>query len=168
MSEIHQVGDIQVNEDLSFLRKEWRFQRIGWILMLLFVLLGISGALGRGPLSKVSEGDENSLAVSYEGIIRHGADTQLEIVAGRALRSDTLRLYVTAGYLKAFEVRNIIPEPISSGIRGPYVYYDFLRDPRAQSSGITFHMTPERYWGRRARVFTSGAAPLHVHQFTLP
>jgi hypothetical protein len=168
MSQLHEVGDIQVNEDLSFLRKEWRFQRTGWLLMLLFVLIGISGALGRGPLSKASDGDSASFAVFYERIIRHGADTQIDIVAGRALHADTLRVYITAGFMEAFEIRNIIPEPVSSGIRGPYVYYDFLRDSRAQFSGITFHMTPERYWGRRARVFTSGAAPLHVHQFTLP
>ena len=168
MSELHEVGDIQVNEDLSFLRKEWRFQRIGWLGMALFVLLGLSGAFGRGPLSNVTDGDNATLAISYERIIRHAADSRLEIVAGEALRADTLRIYITAGYLKGFEVRSIIPEPISSGVRGPYAYYDFLRDPGAGSSEITFRLTPETYWGRRARVFTSGAAPLHVHQFILP
>ena len=168
MSGLHDVGDIQVNEDLSFLRKEWRFQRIGWIAMLLFVILGLAGALGRGPLANVTDGDTATLAVSYERIIRHAADTQLEIVAGRALREDTLRIYITSGFLKAFEVRNIIPEPVSSGVRGPYVYYDFLRDPRARFSEITFHLIAEGYSRRRARVFTSGAAPLHVHQFILP
>jgi hypothetical protein len=168
MSDLHEVGDIQVNEDLSFLRKEWRFQRIGWIAMLLLVALGLSGALGRGPLSHVTDGDNNSLAVSYDRVIRHSADTKLKIVAGRALRADTLRVYITSGYMDAFEVRNIIPEPVSSGIRGPYVYYDFLRDPRARFSAITFHLTAEEYWRRRANVFTSGAVPLHVHQIILP
>jgi hypothetical protein len=168
MSQIHEVGDIQVNEDLSFLRKEWRFQRIGWFLMLLFVLVGLSGALGRGPLSKATDGDSNSLAISYERIIRHSADTQLQLALGRALREDTVRVYITAGYLQAFEVRNIIPEPISSGVRGPYAYYDFVRDPRTQFSGITLHLISESYWTRRAILFTSGAAPLHVHQFILP
>ena|SRR5687768_5760927 len=168
MSELHEVGDIQVNEDLSFLRKEWRFQRIGWGAMLLFVLLGLSGALGRGPLSKAKAGNTATFALSYERLIRHAADTRLQITAGSTLRGDTLRVYVTSGYLNAFEIRNIVPEPISSGVRGPYVYYDFMRDPRSRVSEITFHLIAEAYWTKRARIFTSGADPLHIHQFIMP
>jgi hypothetical protein len=168
MSEPHAVGDIQVNEDLSFLRKEWRVQRIGWLAMLVFVLLALVGAFGRGPLANVTDGDPATLAIAYERMIRHSADTQLEIIAGRALRADTLRVYITSGYLKAFELRSIVPEPVASGVRGPYVYYDFVRDPRTRSSEITFNLIAEGYARKRARVFTTGAAPLHVHQFILP
>jgi hypothetical protein len=168
MSDPHEVGDIQVNEDLSFLRKEWRFQRIGWIAMLLFVLLGLSGALGRGPLSKATVGDAATLAVSYDRIIRHSSEGRLEIIVGSTLRTDTLRIFITSAYLKEFEIRDIIPEPVSSGVRGPYVYYDFVRERRAISSEINIQLSARSYWMKRAHVFTSGTPPLRVDQFILP
>jgi hypothetical protein len=168
MSEVREVGKIQVEEDLDFLRKEWRYQQVGWFAMASFIVLGLAGALGRGPLSKAEAGDASTFAVSYERIIRHGTDTQLRMTAGNGLRDDTLRVFITSRYLQSFQIRDISPRPVSSGVRGSYVYFDFLRDPRSQSSEITFQLDAESYWKKRAIVFTSGAAPLHVHQSILP
>src|SRR3712207_4138009 len=51
MSETTRVGDLEVAEDLTFQRREWAAQRVGWVLLALVIAAALAGLLGRGPLS---------------------------------------------------------------------------------------------------------------------
>lgn len=169
MSELHEVGRIQINEDLEFLRKEWRIQRIGWIVMLLTLLLGLAGAFGRGPLAAADAGNRDTLAVSYDRIVRHGAETEVRITAGPRLHSDTLlRIFISADYLHATHVMDVIPEPVASGTKGEFVYYDFQRLDPGTSSEIVLHLNAISYWSTGARIFAHGARPVDFDQVILP
>ena len=53
-----QPQDIDLDQDIDFQQRSWKVQRVGWGLMVLFVLAGLSGLLGTGPLSNVTDGDE--------------------------------------------------------------------------------------------------------------
>lgn len=167
MSQVPEVGRIQVEQDLNLLRKEWRFQRIGWVAMLVFVLLGFAGALGRGPLADSDVGDPATLALSYDRIVRHGADTRLELTAGPRLDGDPVRIFFSAKYLDSFEILGIIPQPVSSGMRGDDVYYDFPRDS-LRTTVITLHLDARGYWFARARIAAGNARPLEFRQLILP
>lgn len=169
MSDIHEVGRIQINEDLDFLRREWRIQRIGWIAMLLTILLGLAGALGRGPLAATQTGDPATLAIAYDRIIRHGAATEVRITAGPSLPADTmLRVLVSARYLNTAVVADIIPEPTASGVSGDFIYYDFPRLDTAAPSRIVLRLNANGYWRAGGRILVRGAAPVEVHQVILP
>ena len=168
MSEIHEVGDIQISEDLGFLRREWRFQRIGWFAMLAIILVGLAGGFGRGVLSHESVGDPASFHISYERLLRHGADSKIAVTIGPGLAQDTVRLYVTAEYLHELEVRTITPEPSASGVRGPYVFYDIPRGDRSRASEVVFILNPHTYWSVGARIFAEGTPQLEIRQTILP
>jgi len=40
--------------DHRFHRNEWRLQRIGWVLVALFLVLAVAGLFGNGPLEERS------------------------------------------------------------------------------------------------------------------
>lgn len=169
MSDVHEVGRIQINEDLAFLRKEWRVQRIGWVAMLLVTVLGLAGALGRGPLAAVDAGDRNTLSVSYERIVRHAALTEVRLTVGPALPQDTtLRVFISARYMERMRIMEITPRPAGSGASGEFIYYDFVRLDPASPSGIVFQLEPQGYWRTGARVTLRGAQPVVLNQVILP
>jgi hypothetical protein len=169
MSELHEVGDIQVNEDLVFLDKEWRFQRIGWFVIGLILLLAALGAFGRGLLSDDQIGDPNTLHADYHRILRHGADTDLTLRVGPSTSQDsTVRLLISTEYLKDFEVVDIKPEPSASGTADGVFFYEFERSDPASSVAIIMTLKPQGFWSQNATLGLPGSTPLKFNQFVLP
>ena len=39
-----------VQEDMTMQQRVWRFERVGWYLLVVIVLLGLAGVFGNGPL----------------------------------------------------------------------------------------------------------------------
>ena len=56
------VGDLEIDQDLRFQKREWAFERASWVVMALVVLAGLLGLLGRGPMS-------DQTAVSGDGLV---------------------------------------------------------------------------------------------------
>lgn len=46
-----QKRDLELTEDFTFEQREWKVQRIAWLIMALLVLLGLLGLFGAGPMS---------------------------------------------------------------------------------------------------------------------
>jgi hypothetical protein len=169
MSDIREVGDIQVNEDMVFLEREWRFQRIGWFVIGLILLLSAFGAFGRGVLSDSQAGDANTLHAQYDRILRHGADTDLKLRVGAATSQDsTIRLLISSEYLNEFEIVDIKPEPTASGTADGVFFYEFEQLDPGRSSEIVLKLKPEGFWSKHATLALPGAAPIKFNQFVLP
>jgi len=56
MSKAERAGDLEIDEDLSFQRREWRVQRGGWVVMAVLILLALLGLTGRGPIRQPTAG----------------------------------------------------------------------------------------------------------------
>lgn len=169
MGEPKKVGKIQVEEDLQFLKHEWRFQRIGWIGMALILLAGVLGAFGRGALSHARAGDLRIFAAEYSRIIRHGAIDELTIFVGPGLQADSVvRISVSSAYLTEFEIEDILPEPVTHQQTGQYTMLDFLRaDPRS-ALRVSMKLRPNSYGSVSARMQLVGSNTLNIRQFIMP
>jgi hypothetical protein len=150
--------------ELVFHRKEWRIQRIGWVLVALFLILAAGGLFGNGPLSRAHTGN-GAGRLDYERFVRYGLSTDL-IVTPTASANGVNRVEVSGVYLEAFRVERITPEPVAVRMNGPNIVYEFAS--AAPGASISFHMRPQRLWRRGAIVTIDGGAPLHISQLTYP
>lgn len=165
----HQVGKIQISEDMPFQKKEWLFQRIGWAALLVIMALALMGVFGRGRVAKDSVGDPATFGIEFERILRHGADTRLEIDVGPGLQRDsTLRIIIARDYFEKFDVEQIVPEPLGSGLNGDFVYYDFERKDSRVPVRIVFGLVSDHYFGLKSSIGIDGATTLTFGQFVLP
>jgi hypothetical protein len=168
MSTLREVGNIQVHEDPAFQRVDWRFQRIGWIGMAGFVILGLLGGFGRGILAEAEAGNRAQLAVSYDRIVRHGADAELAVHIGHVPQQDsTVRVAFSRSYLHSFDVMAIIPEPSESGSSDTFVHYDFKRSAPGTPATILFQLRAKGLWNHSATVTVDGVT-VKFKQFILP
>ena len=60
MTDLVRVGDLQIHQDLCQERREWKIQRVGWLLMALMLVAALAGLLGPGPLSSTIAEDSRS------------------------------------------------------------------------------------------------------------
>jgi hypothetical protein len=156
--------DCESDLALNFHRREWRIQRIGWVLIALFLVLAVGGLFGNGPLSRAHT-DDGAGRIDYERFTRYGSSTDL-VVTPVASAHGVNRVAISGDYLEAFRIERITPEPAAVRMTGASIVYEFAS--AAPGASISFHIRPQRLWRHSATVTIDGGTPLHVSQLTYP
>jgi hypothetical protein len=150
--------------DHRFHRNEWRIQRIGWVLVALFLALAAAGLFGNGPLSR-AHADNGAGRIEYQRFTRFGLSTDL-VITPAASTNGVTRVEISGDYLEAFRVEHVTPEPATVRLAGSRLLYEFASTTPGAS--ISFHLTPQRLWRRSATITIDGGAPLDISQLTYP
>src|SRR5262245_60996055 len=151
--------------DHRFHRNEWRIQRIGWVLVALFLALAAAGLFGNGPLSR-AHADNRAGRLEYQRFTRYGLSTDLVVTPAAGPHDDVIRVEISSDYLEAFRVEHVTPEPVAVRLAGPNIVYEFASG--APGASISFHINPQRLWRRSATITIDGGAPFDISQFTYP
>lgn len=154
----------KLDAQLKFHRAEWRIQRIGWVVIGVFLALAFAGLFGNGPLSH-AHADGPAGRVEYERFVRNGAPTEIVITPGAGSQGIS-RIEITAEYLAAVRVEHITPEPTAVRIQGERLVYEFAAG--APGASVSFRVDPQRLWRHTAQVTIDAGAPLEIWQLTYP
>ena len=101
---------LQLEDDIEFLRKDWKFERIGWVFLTLFVLAAAAGLFGRGGFiwnKAVAGNSEDGLALEYNPFWRQQSPEELKITMSGA---DTSIVFSSTG-LDDIKIENVLPQP---------------------------------------------------------
>jgi hypothetical protein len=100
-----------VREDMAFQLKVWRFERCGWYLLVLLVVLGLAGLFSRGLLStRDVRSDDGRVRVQYEMFHRNGSTNSMKISVSGGPES-TVELELAGEILEGFSIETLQPEP---------------------------------------------------------
>jgi hypothetical protein len=100
----------EIEQDIEHEKREWKIERVGWVIMAVLLLAALAGLLGTGPLSKAVAGDRaSSLWVEYHRFERYQSPTKITI----HVRSDNphIRLWINDGFVRMVDLTHIDPEP---------------------------------------------------------
>lgn len=114
-------------DDIGFQRKEWWAQRVGLVLLAVFLAAGVAGTFGAGPLSETTaEAEDGSLAVEYERFIRHIGMTSLTATLGTsAVSQGTARLLISRDLAAGWRIENVSPTPSVESSSDDWLIYEF-------------------------------------------
>lgn len=141
---------LEIDEDLSFQKREWLFQRIGLGVLFLFVLTALLGFTGMGgPFSHGEAGERGGpVFVEFERFVRRGTTSTVRIHL-RGAPGD-VRLFVWAPYLEDARIESVAPEPELVTIEAArHVYLIRLGSSEAL---VTMHIDHESYGTLEAEV----------------
>ena len=137
-----------VEQDYSFLEKEWQTLRVGWILLILFVLAGLLGLFGGGLFSEVSA--ETGIGrIRYERFLRHSTPSVIMIESDLVMNDSSV--FINSTYLRKVKIEQIDPRPVSTSVIGNQVRFRFSSGDCRQ---IIFHISP--YQGSGSQVLELG------------
>lgn len=100
------MAGLQLDEDPRFRKREWRVERIGWLLVTAAFVVAIVGGFGYGPVSSVAlaAGDAD---VEYTRIVHRENDDDLRV------RGPGTTIRLTGEWVQAVDLEQVMPEPES-------------------------------------------------------
>lgn len=161
------MGDLQIEQDLEFQRREWRMERAGWVALSSLVIAAAVGVFGDGPLSHASASDASGqLVVRYERFVRASVSSELHVqVASSAANSGEIAMWADPAYLRDVEVSSIVPEPTRVEQVGRRIRYVFAVAPGPEPSEITLRYKPAHAGRLHGSFGVSEGALVAVRQF---
>ena len=168
MAEIRRVGNLEVGHDLDFQRRQWTFQRIGWLTMVLIAVAALLGLFGTGPLSDAAA-ERGPLRLDYGRFERKAAPAKLRIrVAGGTAQDGQIRLWLDERYLDAVEIRSISPEPSESQAGPDRTVYVFQIGDPGQPAAVSFDLQPVEFGRLTGRLGLVGGPEIAFAQVVYP
>lgn len=164
------VGDLQVEQDVKFEKKEWYAQRIGRGLMALIVIGALLGFFGAGPLSLTElHDDTGNLSVIYEHFGRRGATTNLTFqTAPAAVSNGEAHLWISSEYLERMQVDAITPSPDQVAARDGGYLYTFLVGEPDDGLTVTYNFTIDSMGSVTGHAGLAGEEPVELEHFFTP
>ena len=109
-------AEIEVGFDERF-ERSWEFaERIGRLVMLAFVAIGLAGFLGRGPYShETARSPASAIAVDYEPVTRSQTGTQVtfHLSNPKPTSALTMDLFIGSNIVEPMGLQRIIPQPVA-------------------------------------------------------
>ena len=168
MGGISRVGDVEVGFNEDWERRWWRIERGGWMVLALFVLLGMSGVFGRGPLSKATAGEAGGpLRVEYERMARNHTPTVITAYL-RPMGAGEQTVWLSRDLLDGMPISRVVPQPASASATADGQLYAFRLPAGSDSAKVEFYVEPGRVGRRSGRVALAGTPPLTLKQFVFP
>jgi hypothetical protein len=103
-----------IREDMAYQLKVWRFERGGWYVLVLVVLMGLMGVFSRGLLSSRDvRSEDGKVRVEYEMFHRNGSTNSMKITLSSTPDSQA-ELELAGQLLEGFSIETLQPEPLRS------------------------------------------------------
>jgi hypothetical protein len=141
----HRVGDLEIEEDLTFERRSWRFQRVGFSALGMFIFISMLGFTGSGPLSHATgRSSDEDLIVGYERFERVQSPSSLEIEFSPGLvQSREVQLWIESAYVRRVRIEQLTPEPESVDIDAGRYIFTFKVSADSSPAAIAVQLRPE-------------------------
>ena len=162
------VGDLEIQQDLEHERRAWLVRKIGWTILSLFLLAGLAGLFGSGPLSPATASGPG-LRLEYDRFVRSTAPQELKLHLGPPATSrPKIRLWVDRRYLESQQIESIVPEPESMEAGSDRMVFVIPMEELGAPTAVTVHLQTQRAGSFEGRVGVEGGGALRFHQIVYP
>lgn len=160
-------ADLAESKHQTFQAWEWRWQRVGWILLAVLVIAALAGVLGDGPLSSTQlSSSDGALQASFDRFLHRSDPAVIVLRVSAEMRSKSLRVHVGSAFLRRVRILRITPEPQSEIARQEGI--DFLFESAGAPADITFHFEPEEWGPLQSDFALDAGSQVSVEQFVYP
>ena len=168
MGEEKRSGELELKSDLAHERREWRVQRVGWLLLALFCGSALAGLLGPGPLSKQQAGKVGSdLYIEYDRFIRKQSPYGLKVFCRPDTTRDEFTITLDRGFVENVEIKGIQPEPSETTAGTTEYHFRFKRSGEGEQL-VIFHFEPDAFGTIETSVKLGDKASHQIKQFVWP
>lgn len=168
MATVQRVGDLEISEDKQFQQREWKMERIGWVLMMLLVIAGLLGLLGGPGLFSDATVAAPNLQVNYSRFVHLLEDTSLRLSASPVEGEDTIRISISNTLLEDMRIEGIVPEPESVEAASDHLTFSFQLQAPNEEAVVTFYLNPTQPGTKQGWLGIDGGRSVELSLFVYP
>jgi hypothetical protein len=167
---IRRVDDLEIDQDLTFVRRSWAVQRAGWAGIGIVLVIALAGGLGSGPLSHQRGGVPDLLEIDYSRFVRYQASHTLTVrLTGTAVRGPEARLWIDRRYLDQARIESIAPPPVRVEAGADRLLYVFQLLGGTEPVTISIVLQPQSIGRTAGRIGIAGDERVAtIRQFAYP
>ncbi|MDO7899364.1 hypothetical protein [Pseudomonas citrulli] len=156
-----------VREDMAYQLKVWRFERVGWYILVLLVLLTLLGLFSHGPLSAGEAWSRDGrLGVEYERFHRNGSTNSLTLHL-KGQPDAVLEVELGGDWLEGFDVEALQPQPLRSAGAGKGMKFWVQADAQGQAT-LYLSVLSEGLGTYHSRIAMAGGSAVSFDAFIFP
>ena len=134
---------LELDQDLAFQHRDWRRERLGWVIIGLILLAALCGLFGHHPLARATSQSANGhLTIEYDRTARYESSAEVTVTVTPAGTGDgETALWFDVDYLDSFTVVAVSPQPVRGKARGGERAFVFETDgaPFSATFTVQFH-----------------------------
>lgn len=165
------VQKIELQQDETFQRLEWKVQRVGWSLWLVIIIAALAGLLGgSGPLSQVSMlAGDGSLTIQHQRFVHHNQLTKIRLQVMQDLSDQKeVRIEISGGLLAATHLQSIQPAPDQTFVSDHGTVLVFPLDQTRRCPEIILHLEFEEIGRSGGNIGLQSHSPVNVQTLVYP
>lgn len=156
-----------VDEDIALQRRIWRFERVGWYVLVAVVLLTLCGLFSRGLLSATTViSPQKDLTVEYERFHRSGGMNSM-VIRSRGEPGKPHTVVLGNAMMEGFSIDSIQPQPISSAGTHQGLKLTLTGDDRGDST-LYLAWRSDGLGLFKSRISVEGGGQVSINQFIYP
>ncbi len=165
--EQQQYPGLQIDSDMQQQHREWKMQRIAWVLLSVLLIAVLLGAFGRGgPISTASKTSaDGRLRIDYERFVRNHTPDKLQLAF--QAQSETARVKLSGEYVRKIRIEHITPTPVRASSDQDGIVLVFDTRPAAMTQAA-IHFSPEEIGKLEGWIALDGRQPHAFNQFVYP
>jgi hypothetical protein len=161
--------ELEVGFDQRFERQWRRAEQAGRWVMVLFVVAGLAGFLGRGPFShRTAASPGTGIAVDFEPIARAQAATQVTFKLDNTSPEDTVDLFVGTNVVEPMGLQKVEPQPVRTQVVDGGMVMTIGMPPGTKDAKVRLMLEPTALGANELVVQRTGFATQRWTQFVLP
>ena len=160
--------ELQIDHDVTFHRRFWKVQRIGWSFWALILVAAFLGFLGPGLSGWDTLDDRDAgMTMTYQRLVRANAATELSITLDSTSKTET-QLAFNRDYIEAIAVESIYPHPARQEATESELVYTFRKVDTGTPLTVEFRYQPKKPGEIPIQVRLDNSAALFIKQFCFP
>jgi hypothetical protein len=160
---------IELGEDLSFQRRQWRWQRTAWMIAGAIIGAGLLGLFGEGPLSSArAVSADGTLSVEYERFVRREAPSRIVVTAAPGTEDRSLDLHLDGSRMETMQIVSVEPTPQEALAGDGARQYRFGRLSTRAPARILYVVETAVPGLQQLRIGVGGGSEVSFWRFTFP
>lgn len=160
--------DFPVQENMKWQKAEWRIQRVGFVLLLLFVIAGACGFFSKGVISsqQVSAAD-GRLTVEYEHFGRRQSNMDMALRL-RKLSGDHYQVTLSGEAMDNFQIQTLQPQPDETWSSEDQLILIWHRRLQQNNATVWLSLQPQSFGHYPVKITLDNRSQVTFSQFIYP